>query len=144
MLKITITGVPRLDGTYELDEERLTNRDFHTIKKISGLRAGELDEGLHAGDNDVLVALGVCALYRAGNQDPGVVDALWDAEFGKITIEDAEPEADADPPALTPPAKSGSGNGNSSSSGESSKATGDRLASLPSPTGAGHSEPSAT
>lgn len=144
MLKITIAGIPRLDGTYELDEERFTNRDLHTIKKISGLRASEISEGLQAGDTDIFVALAVCALYRAGYQDSSVADALLDAEFGKITLEDAEPEADAGPPDLTPPAESEGGKGKSSSSGESSRATGDLLESLPSPTGAASLERSAT
>lgn len=144
MLKITIEGVPALNGSYPLDEERFTNRDFHTIKKISGLRPKEVSEGLEAGDTDIYVALAVCALYRAGHRDAGVVDALWDAEFGKILIEDETPEADAGPPGLTPPAERGSGNGKSNSSGQSSSGTGDLLASLPSPTGQDLSERSAT
>ena len=95
MPKIVVEGVPPYDGEYEIDLA-FTNREFHTIKQISGLRAGELEEAVQKGDLDLVVALAVNALRRAGHTVN--IDALWDAEAGKITLAEDAAEADAVPP----------------------------------------------
>jgi hypothetical protein len=93
MPQIKIEGVPPYDGEYELDMN-FTNRDLHTIKQVAGVRAGDLNDALEHQDLDLVVALAVNVLRRAGK--PIDMDVLWDSEAGKITL--AADEADAVPP----------------------------------------------
>lgn len=117
-MEIHITGIaPVIDGIYPLDLDTLTNRDFHTIKRLSGVRARELDEAFRAGDLDVYLALALIGLGRAGKQVPE--DALLDAEVGKIVLEFPEAD-DADPPT---PAARGKRSSASAASGDDSNAT---------------------
>lgn len=106
MAKVMINGVPPFNGDYELDLSFFTNRELHTIKVIAGVRAGEFEAAMEAGDNDLMVAMTVIAVKRAGKQIP--VDALWDAAAGTIEFDfsDEAPEADALPldPKPTPSA----------------------------------------
>jgi hypothetical protein len=78
------------DGEYDVDLSYFTNRDLHTIKRLTGLRVGELDEAMRTGDSDVLVAFCVIALQRHGK--PVDEDVLWDAQAGSITIVVGEEE----------------------------------------------------
>jgi hypothetical protein len=99
MSMIRITGIGRAyDGEYPFDGTYFTNRELHTIKRMAGIRAGEIPDALAAGDNDLVVALTVIALERNGK----VVheDALWNANVGCIeAVLGEEDEADdADPP----------------------------------------------
>ena len=82
---ITIEGVPGYNGEYPLDITYFTNRELHLIKKVSGVRAGELTEAFNAGDNDLMVAVAAIAIQRHTHKDVNV-DALWDAEAGKFTF----------------------------------------------------------
>jgi hypothetical protein len=99
--KLKVTGISKLvDGEYEFDLAEmmslgepgsLTNREGHRLKVMSGVRMGELEEALLAGDNDVLVALAAIVLERRGKR----VDEnmLWDAPMGsglEIEIGDRE------------------------------------------------------
>jgi hypothetical protein len=93
MPQIKIEGVPPYDGVYELDMN-FTNRDLHTIKQVAGVRAGDLNDALEHQDLDLVVALAVNALRRAGK--PIDMDVLWDSEAGKIML--VADEADAVPP----------------------------------------------
>lgn len=139
MDRFHIEGVPPYDGDYEIDlGGEFTNKELHTIKKVSGVRVLELQDAGDSGDNDLVVAFAVIALERAGYKVD--VDVLWNAPVGKITFIE---EAEESPPAETPE-QSGSGNENPPSSGESSKADGDRQASVLSLTGSQHSETSAS
>jgi len=127
MAKITLTLVhPMLDGTYDFDEEYLTNFELHAIKMATGLTAGELEDVLARRDNDANVALALVALIRAGKitskpRTPWLseeMDALWNARIGAIT---GEEEVDASPPST-------SANGSASAatrkpSGETSNST---------------------
>lgn len=72
----------------------LSPRELGYVKRVSGVRAGELEEALQAGDAEVVVALALIAARRAG-QTPDE-DALLDgkAEVG-VRFEDG---ADAGPP----------------------------------------------
>lgn len=99
MPKIIITGVPGLDGEYDLDMT-FTHRDFHTIKQVAGVRANEVEEAVENGDMDVIVAMAEIALRRAGKIHS--VDDLWDAEAGAITLdvadmEESEPDSPPEP-----------------------------------------------
>lgn len=134
MLQVNVSDVPGFDGTYEWDAERQFNgHELHIVKKVAGVRLGEIEEALAAGDYDVIVAITAIMVCRSGRvtraQVPELVDVLLDAEGGKITIEEvAEGEGDADgPPAVVPPGNEPSGDGNVSSirSSVGSSSTGD-------------------
>jgi hypothetical protein len=114
--KIVISGISGYDGEYDLDATYFTNKELHTIKRLAGVRAGEIGAAFAAGDNDLLIALTVIALERAGKAV--FEDALWNAKVGCIEMVADTPveEADADPPAT------GSG-GNVSESSASSGPT---------------------
>lgn len=85
--KLTVSGLSaHLDGEYEFDiadllsiggKGALTNRESHRIKQMAGVRAGELEDALRAGDTDVLVAIAAVVLARAGKTVDE--DLLWDA-----------------------------------------------------------------
>jgi hypothetical protein len=105
MPKVTIAGIPGVDGEYLLDlDDQFTNRELHLIKQLSGVRAGEVGEAFAAGDNDLIVALTLIALKRAGREVS--VDLIWDAKAGGVTFEQtdeekaAQEEANALPPKL--------------------------------------------
>ena len=66
--------------------QSFTYREMGTIKRITGLRAGELEDALNAGDVDVIVALAVIAGTRAG--DTVSPEDFEDLEFGAIAIAD--------------------------------------------------------
>lgn len=93
MPHISIEGIPPYSGDYPIDFD-FSNRELHTIKQISGVRAGEIVEAGLKGDNDLVIALTMIALRRTGQ----VVneDLIWDAKAGKITF--VADEADAVPP----------------------------------------------
>ena len=99
MPKIVITDIPGLDGEYDLDMS-FTHRDFHTIKKVAGVRANEVTEALEAGDVDIIVAMAEIALRRAGKVH--ALDQLWDSTAGGIVlnVEDLEEAPEANPPPL--------------------------------------------
>ena len=111
---ITVTGIPGYDGEYPLDLSYFTNKDLHTIKRIAGVRAGEIQAAVDADDNDLAVAFTVIALERNGKAVHEQV--LWDAKVGCIAIDHktAEAEADAVPPA---PGSDGSVSEKNASSG---------------------------
>lgn len=118
MPRITIEGVPPYNGDHEIDLNYMTNRELHTVKKISGILPGDIEEAGRKGDTDLIVAIAVIALRRKGL----VVDedTLWDAQVGKILF--VNDEADALPP---PQPTSGTGekptepNASSGASGKS-------------------------
>lgn len=131
--RITINGVPPYDGAYDVDMN-FTNRDWHTIKQIAGVTAGEFQDAVLRKDLDLVIAIAVNTLRRTGR--PVDLDALWDSEAGRIILEDVETEEDAVPP----PQPSGHSNGKpleqTTSSGASGNGTGDyHPVSSPSATG---------
>jgi hypothetical protein len=122
--KLIVKGIPALNGEYECDviemlsldqPESMTNREGHRIKQMSGVRAGEYEDALEAGDNDFMVALAAIVLTRRGKRFDESV--LWDAPMGSgVTFEIGEREEegeDPDPPSAaiseTPPQSGGSG-----------------------------------
>jgi hypothetical protein len=133
--KLTIDGVDPFDGVYELDfaEQPFTNRDVHLIKKIAGVRLGELAEAFEAGDNDLLVAVAVIQLRREGKVQKGremdAAEILLDAVAGKLIYEDTA-EDDAGPPERplpNAPVGSGENDSNSKSSSPGSNGASDAL-----------------
>ena len=144
---VTISGVPGLNGEYRLSGPSLTNREFHIIKELSGLRAMEIDDGLTAGDIDLAVALAVCALYRDGKTHwKETAEQLLDADVGAIRIEPepSEMEDDALPPAQTPSSQENGAGSEAPAFGGASSSTGASPDGLRSPTGPAHWEHSAT
>ena len=125
---VVIEGIDGLNGEYPIDLGYFTSRELHTIKKLTGLRVGELDDAMAAGDSDVLVAFGVLALQR--NDKRVDEDALWDAPAGSITI--VIPEDDA-PPLDSEPLASSSGS--TTSSGDDTQSVSESLENVPNPTG---------
>ena len=97
---ITITGIAGYDGDYPFDGSYFTNKELHTIKRLAGVRAGEIQAALAAGDNDLVVAFAAIALERNGKAVQEQV--LWDAHVGSITIAFAAPEPEEDDPELPP------------------------------------------
>lgn len=113
MAKLTIAGIAPFDGDYDLDIGTFTNRELHTIKQISGVRAGEFKEATQAGDNDLLVAFTVIVLQRAGKKVEA--DQIWDADLGTVTITPDAAVVEERPLTSAPP----NGSANSSGGGES-------------------------
>lgn len=112
---------PALDGDYPFDVETLNNRDLHTIKEISGVRAAELEESFKAGDNDLTVAFCGIALQKAGKTFSW--DAIWNAKFGMIQFvvddEAEDPLAEApETPADKSESKPTSGDSSAHDSGQ--------------------------
>jgi len=70
--------------------ESFTYREMGRIKTLTGIRAGEIEDALLAGDSDVIVAISQIAAERAGDAAP--IEALENLEFGAIRV-----EADQDP-----------------------------------------------
>lgn len=146
MLEVKIAGVAPFDGTYTLDfdDRPFSNREWHLIKQVSGVRMGEFADATAAGDFDLIVAFAAIALVRDGRvakeMAARAADQLMDAESGSITVEvrDAEPADPTGPPSV-PPSGGESQNGpaeiSPTSSPTSSSIGGDRPAITPTSTG---------
>ena len=77
-------------GTFEVPEE-FTLREMKTIKNVSGLLPGQIEEALDQGDTGVVTALVVVAAQRSGKNltEDMVLDwTLSDIEF----LPDEEPK----------------------------------------------------
>lgn len=105
MLEVTITGVAPFDGVYTLDPDRSFNgRELHLIKQVAGVRLGELQDALFAGDYDLIIALATITLIREGRVEKTLAartaELLLDADTGSIVLNDAK--ADDSPPVGPP------------------------------------------
>ena len=98
MDKIKVTGIRLYDGEYDFDPTYFTNKELHTIKRMAGVRGGEIGEAFAAGDTDLIVAFAAIALERGGK----IVneDILWNAKVGAIELipDTSDKGDDADPP----------------------------------------------
>lgn len=147
---IHIEGMPPFNGDWELDiDGQFFNGDeLHLIKKISGVRANELEEAFEAGDYDLVIAFAVIALQRAGQR--ASAEALRKAPVGKIQLrmgdEETTEAGDALPPqpAPTESTSSESARSRSESSGLDSNGDGASQANDQSPTGSPHSDTGVT
>jgi hypothetical protein len=134
--RIVIEGIPRYNGDYpvELADRPFTMREFHLIKKISGVRLGELMDAMAAGDTDVIIAMAVIALIRnqkiSKEQALPVSEALLESDVGSIIYVDDE---EAEP--VPPPSETGEP-GSSEPSSPTSNENGDApSATIPPPIG---------
>ena len=93
-----------VDGAEFPMPENFTFREMNFIKRMTGLRAGELYPALSEGDTDVIAAFAVTAMRR---EHPGLSeDAVLDLEIDQIELVEDE-ESVAGPPdeeATEPPA----------------------------------------
>ena len=107
-IRLLVEGIDPFDGEYEIDPDvGFTNRELNIIKRISGVRAGELDEALKAGDNDLVLAITAVAVRQKGRDWQEFEKLAWEAPAGSITLPEDEVGADAVPLALKPPPPSG-------------------------------------
>jgi hypothetical protein len=81
---LVITGIPPYDGEYPIDDSGFTTAEYHQIKQISGVRSGELQEALAAGDAAVAVALTAITLQRNGKVVQ--LGLLWEAKEDDIDV----------------------------------------------------------
>jgi hypothetical protein len=80
-------------GTFEVPEE-FTLREMKTIKNVSGLLPGQIEEALDQGDTGIVTALVVVAANRSGKKLTEDMVLDW-------TLSDLEflPDEDEDKPA---------------------------------------------
>ena len=79
--------------------DNFTYREMNRIKRLTGLRAGELFPALEAGDTDVAVAFAITAMDREGRLESE--DEIMDLELDKITLDFGE-ENGGPPDGATP------------------------------------------
>lgn len=84
-----------VDGREYPMPESFTYRELGLVKQISGLGAAELPKAIEKGDSDLMVAMTLIAMHRAGHKAD--VDFLMDMQVGAITFIDDDEEA-ASPP----------------------------------------------
>lgn len=100
---VIIEGVPPHDGEYEIDFTSLDMDEFHLIKRLTGIVAGELEDALARIDTDVFVGLAAVVIQRSGKRiTANVENQLWKAKLGQIRVK-LEPDS---PPVMsqkTPP-----------------------------------------
>jgi hypothetical protein len=102
---VVVEGVKPWDGRYELplDEFKLRNFEWGWIRRWTGYFPADVLNAMKGADAELLVALAVIALYRAGKvtrEDVGGMFQRFEEEnFGSFTLssDDAEVEA-LDPP----------------------------------------------
>lgn len=108
MATLKIEGVPPHDGEYDLDIARLKGSDLHLIKEISGVRVNELQEALEAGDYDLVVAMAVIVLRRAGRTvEPA---EIMEAEIGALTVDFGDDAVEEERPLASTPTPNGQPN----------------------------------
>lgn len=115
-MRLTVKDVPGLDGDYDADFSRFTNNEGKLIKRLSGVRMGEIRDAMKAGDNDLIVACAVVFMARAGKDPEMVEQLLGEADIGCIELDVTDEEkaeakkldADARPP--DSPTQNGNGN----------------------------------
>jgi hypothetical protein len=89
--KIVVDGVK-----YDMPDN-FTYREMNRIKRLTGLRAGELFPALEAGDTDVALAFAITAADRAGLLENE--EQFMDLELDKIELDFSDEEEKAGPPA---------------------------------------------
>lgn len=116
MPKLHVELGTTLDGVYDCRLDNFNLSELHEIKRISGVRAGEITEALIAGDTDLMLAMAVITLRREGKQPD--VESLWLSEAGKLRFDflSDDEEADGSPPeqppsGTEPPGENGDGEG---------------------------------
>ena len=119
---VIIKGIPPHDGEYELDLSSINMEEFHMIKRLTGLVAGEVEDALMRIDTDVFVGLAAVVIQRSGKRvTQNVENQLWKSPLGALSVRlepDAPlaesqktPESSSDEPEPQSAATGSSGNG---------------------------------
>lgn len=95
MDKFVVAGIAPFDGEYPIDIGSFTMRELQIIKRMSKVRAGELEEAFAAGDSDLILAIAVIAVRRNGKAWEAFEQLAWESELGAITFEGGEDEDEA-------------------------------------------------
>lgn len=74
--------------------ESYTYREMGLIKRLSGLRSGEITDALRAGDTDLIVALAIIAMRREGSDVSE--DEMLDMDVSAIDFDPGEAETPKD------------------------------------------------
>lgn len=137
--KLIVAGLNGLDGEYDFSlislltigsPDALTGREVHNLKVMTGIRMGELEDALSAGDNDVMLGLAAIVMRRHGRTFAD--DQVWDAPIGSFGFELAAVEDDAVPP---PQPNDESSSESETSSGDDSNSDSENPENDQSPTG---------
>ena len=86
------------DESYDMPDN-FTFREMNRIKRLTGLRAGELFPALEAGDTDVAMAFAITAADRAGKLRDE--EQFYDLEIDAIELDFSDEEEETGPPAET-------------------------------------------
>lgn len=144
---LTITGLHRtIDGVYECDllgmideasDEALTMEEARLVKKISGVRGGEIQDALAAADTDVVLAFALIVLDRNGKR--ATEQQLVKAKLGQISfvlgpVGDSDGDGDGDPP-TTPASLPSTGQPGTAGGAPGSQTSDGPPADAPTPTG---------
>lgn len=132
MDKFVVKGIPGFDGDYPIDIGSFTMRELQIIKRMSGVRAGELEEAFGAGDSSLILAVCVIAVRRNGKAWEAFEQIAWESDTAAIefVVAEEEDEATADAVPLTQPKPPGSSDGSGETqqlSGPVSSSDGDSL-----------------
>jgi hypothetical protein len=98
MDKFVVTGIPAFNGEYPVDIETFTMRELQIIKRMSGVRAGELSEAFNGGDASVILALAVIAVRRNGKDWEQFERVAWECSFDAFEFVADEEVADEPDP----------------------------------------------
>jgi hypothetical protein len=110
MDKFVVTGIPAFNGEYPVDIETFTMRELQIIKRMSGVRAGELSEAFNGGDASVILALAVIAVRRNGKDWEQFERVAWECSFDAFEFFADEEVADEPDPLTNKNENGGSGN----------------------------------
>ena len=91
MARIIINGIRPWDGDYDLQTDRAFNaREWQLIKRQSGYLPLTVKDGFAGGDPNLMVALAVIALCRAGkidrDQGPAILEQFSEIPFDNAAI----------------------------------------------------------
>lgn len=131
MAKFIVTGMPAFNGEYPIETGSFTMRELQIIKRMSGVRAGELEEAFSAGDSDLILAIAVIAVRRNGKAWEQFEALAWETDLEAITfVADEEDERGTAGDAVplippSPPELSGSSSAPQPLSGDGSGSGGD-------------------
>lgn len=101
MDKFVVTGIPAFNGDYPVDISSFTMRELQIIKRMSGVRAGELSEAFSAGDTTLILAVAVIAVRRSGKNWEVFEQIAWESDLDCIAFVSEDEEAADKPDPLT-------------------------------------------
>jgi hypothetical protein len=128
---LVVEGVTPWEGRYELplDEFAFTGREWGWIRRFTGYRPADVLDAMKGADAELLAALAVIALNRAGrisrDDAPATFERLVDENFGSFTLtsDDAEEAEPLDPPSPTSSTSNGGSSGDATRNGSGSPET---------------------